>query len=124
MRSCLSLALVSLVIGTMACTTYTALTPPPPGYTASLNTVSDELTISPGVAIAFECVTAGGNPCSDGQATVADPTIAKVFPAYLSGLKQYYSGTYKPSSYVVVGMKPGRTTLQIPDQDPLQIIVQ
>lgn len=117
------IASASVLLFASSCTSYRTLTPPPPSREASLNTSDNELRISTGVALAFECTTAGGNPCSKGVATIDDPSIAKVYPAYLNRLSNYFDGTFSPTSYVVVGMKPGETVLRIPDEDPLRVIV-
>ena len=113
-----------LAISPSGCTYYGALTPPPPGRVASLNTSDNELRLSRGVALAFECVTPGGNPCSEGVATVDDPKIAQVYPAHVGKLDRYMQGTFTPASYVVVGLTTGKTTLRIPGEDPLFVIVQ
>ena len=105
------------------CTYYQTLTPPPPGRQASLNSSDNEITISKGVALGFECTTGGGNPCSKGAAKVDDESVAKVFPAYLNRLDRFVSGTYAPTRYVIVGVKPGQTWLRIPDEDPLRVTV-
>jgi len=113
---------VALLAGP-ACTTYRTLTPPPPSRVATLNTADNEVRISPGVALAFECITPGGNPCGNGDATMDDPKVAKVFPAHVNRLDRFMSGSFTPTSFVVVGVKPGETVLRIPDEDPLRIIV-
>ncbi|MFW5738887.1 MAG: hypothetical protein ACOC1F_00830 [Myxococcota bacterium] len=117
------LPLLALVVAGTGCTTYRTLTPPPPSREASLDSSDRELRISTGVALAFECITPGGNPCSKGQATIDDTSVAKVYPAYLSRLDRFFSGTFTPSSYVVIGVKPGQTVLRIPDEDPMRVIV-
>ena len=113
---------VALIAGP-ACTTYRTLTPPPPSRVASLNTSDDELRVSQGVALGFECITAGGNPCAQGQATIDNQNVAKVFPAHMNQLSHYMEGTFTPTSYVVVGVSPGETVMRIPGEDPLRVIV-
>jgi hypothetical protein len=118
---CLAFLLAAFASG---CTYYGALTPPPPGRVASLNTSDNELRLSRGVALAFECVTPNGNPCSEGVATIDDPKVAQVYPAHVGKLDRYMQGTFTPASYVVVGLAPGKTLLRIPGEDPLHVIVQ
>lgn len=111
------------LLGAPACTSYYTLTPPPPSRTATLDSSENEIQLSPGVALGFTCLTAAGNPCADGQATVDDPKVAKVYPAHVNRLDRYIDGTFAPTSYVVVGLAPGETTLHIGDEDPLRVVV-
>ena len=122
MNASLPCVFVALLM-TTACTTYRTLTPPPPSRVATLDTSDDVLRISRGVALGFECVTGGGNPCSEGQATIDNPSVAKVYPAHINQLERYVDGTFTPTSYVVVGVTPGETVLRIPGEDPLRVIV-
>jgi len=115
--------LCALALSDVACTDYRTLTPPPPGRVATLNSSDDEVRISRGVALGFECTTGGGNPCSEGQATVDDTNVAMVYPAYLNRLERFMEGTFTPTSYVVVGVNPGETVLRIPGEDPLRVVV-
>lgn len=115
------LAGIALACG--ACTSYRTVTAPPPDHVAALDSAHDQLRISAGVAVAFECTTAWGNPCSDGDATVDDPKIARVLPAHLDRLESYMDGTFTPTSYVVVGVHAGTTVLRIPDEDPVTVTV-
>lgn len=106
-----------------ACTHYSALNAPPPGHTAQLNDAADELRVSPGVALAFTCTTPGGNPCSS-SARIEDPGVAKLMPGHLAQLDNYVDGRLPQSSYVVVGLKAGKTRLLIDDEDPIDVIVE
>lgn len=112
-----------LAVACSACTSYRALTPPPPSRAAALDDAHDQLTVSQGVALGFECVTAWANPCAAGKATVDDPGIARVYAAHLGRLETYADGALPPTSYVVVGVHPGRTLLHIPGEDPLKVVV-
>jgi hypothetical protein len=114
--------LVAIAVCT-GCTSYRALTAPPPSRVASLNDSRDELRVSQGVALAFECVTAWGNPCSAGQASIDDEKVAKVLPAHLNRVDPYIEGSLQPTSYVVVGVSPGETTLHIAGEDPVRVVV-
>jgi hypothetical protein len=110
-------------IACSACTSYHAVTPPLPGRSASLDNAHDQLTVSQGVALGFECVTAWGNPCTAGQATIDDQKVAKVYSAHLNHLEGFLNGVLPPTSYVVVGVNPGRTTLHIPGESALRVVV-
>ena len=118
-----SILLVVVVVACSACTSYRTVTAPPPGHVASLDNAHDQLRVSQGVAIAFECTTAWGNPCSAGQASIDDPKVARVLPAHLDRLETYLDGTFAPTSYVVVGVAPGKTVLRIPGEDPVAVEV-
>ena len=118
------LALLCALVACSGCTSYRALTAPPPSRVASLNDSDDELRISSGVDIGFECVTGWGNPCSAGDATIENEKIARVFPAHLNKVDRYVDGSFAPTSYVVIGVSPGQTTLRIPGEDPMKIVVE
>ena len=111
-----------LALLSVSCTRYTSLTVPPPGRVADLHGNDERLEISSGVAFAFECRTQWGGRCSR-QVSVTDPKIAEVHPAYLDDLDWYRGGQFIPSSYVVVGVSPGETTLTVEGEDPLRIVV-
>ncbi len=117
-----AVALAALLAST-ACTSYRALNAPPPSRVATLDNAHDALRISEGVALAFECTTAWGNPCSAGTASVDNPTVATVLPAHLGRLASFVDGTLPPTSYVVVGVKPGETLLRVPGEDPVRVVV-
>lgn len=119
----LSAAALVVVFAATGCTSYRALNAPPPSRVATLDNAHDALRISAGVALAFECTTAWGNPCSAGTATVDDPTVAKVMPAHLGRLSAFANGSLPPTSYVVVGVKPGQTLLRVPGEDPVRVVV-
>lgn len=132
-RVLLRASLLLLLAGSATgCTYYRAITPPPPGKQAHLDTAKDELRISEGVAVAFECVDGSGGPCEPRNAATDDPEIAEVHPAHANelrpdGMQGHHgpaSGSLPPSAYVVVGMSPGETTLRVGDEDPLRVIVE
>jgi len=91
------------------------VSPPPPGYTAVLHTAADTISISSGVALAFECRSASYSPCEKATATVDDPAIAKVMPAYFNQVSERWTwGGPKPvNGFVVIGLKPGATTIRV-----------
>lgn len=104
-----------------ACTSYRAVSVPPPSRAATLDN-NDDVRISQGVALGFECATAWGNTCATG-ATTDDPKVARVFPAHLAKLEGYMNGVLPPSSYVIVGVKPGHTLLRIAGEDAIDVEV-
>lgn len=121
----LSLLALTGLCAAAGCTYYSALTPPPPGRVADLDTEARTIVISRGVALGFRCISAWGDPCSkEGQATLDDPKVAQVYPAYLNRLEPHAWGSFTPTSYVVVGLTAGQTVLRIPDQDPITITVK
>ncbi len=115
--------LLLAAIACSACTSYHAVTPSVPSRTAALDNAHDTLTVSQGVALGFECTTAWGNPCAAGQATVDDQKVARVYAAHLNHLEGFLNGVLPPTSYVVVGMQPGQTTLHIPGESALRVVV-
>ena len=102
-----------------------AITSPPPGKQAELVDSSDARTIklSEGVALGFDCKYENA-PCAGASAEVGDPAIARVFPSYVDELSSYLcdregSGNCsKPGVvFVVLGGKPGETTLTVTTDD-------
>ncbi len=99
-----------------------ALTPPPPGRAARLNTDTNVILLSRGVALAFKCTSSWRNPC-ERQARVDDPNIAQVYPAHLAELEWYAAGNLSPTSWVIVGLCRGETTMRVAGEDPLRVTV-
>jgi len=115
--------LACLAMVTLSCTSYRPLTPAPPGRTATLDGSGSQLRLSRGVALAFECVTGGGNPCGPGQPEVDDSKIARVFPMHANRPGGYATGSSAPQRHVVLGMSPGETWLRIPGESPVRVVV-
>ena len=90
--------------------TYSALTAPPPGLTASLDHNREAIQLSRGVALGFECSDAHDDPCSQ-EARTDDPGIALIFPAALDTLGDRYAleGPQPRSAFVVVAIAAGDT---------------
>ena len=96
-----------------------ALTVPPPGKVAQLDAEKLTLSISRGVAFAFECTEYNNysGPCRDTTVSSADPAIATTFDSYLDELATAYDGgdlgPRSKSAFVVVGLAPGATKLTV-----------
>lgn len=96
------------------------ITPAPPTRTAELRsenplfgTRKHFARLSAGVALAFNCSKSG--PCRNASATSDDPGIVRVDRAHLNQLEQdflSYDNT-PPSSFVLVGVRPGQTWVRI-----------
>ncbi len=97
-----------------------AITPAPPTRTAELRsenplfgTRKHFARLSAGVALAFNCSKSG--PCRNATATSDDPGIVRVDRAHLNQLEQdflSYDNT-PPSSFVLVGVRPGQTWVRV-----------
>lgn len=95
---------------------------PPPTRTATLDRGNDHIEVSQGVALAFECRDVGGVPCEKASAKSQDERIAKVLPAYLDrtsegehwgGPRHHWSGPQPRTAFVVYGIAPGTTKLNV-----------
>lgn len=96
-----------------------ALTVPPPGKAATLDTENRTLELSRGIAFAFACTESGGysGPCRDATITSTEPSIATAFSSYVDELDRAYDGgdlgPRNKSAFVIVGMTPGTTDVRI-----------
>lgn len=116
--------------GGCAETTVTFLTQAPPGRTASVDVETETITLSRGLAIAFECVEwtdAYAGPCRDMDVTFGDDTIGSHVPAHLDALggqnvfsrntgfddTQTVGGPTDRQGGVVLGLAEGTTTLTV-----------
>ena len=103
--------------------TVTALTPPPPGKTAVLD--GEDLDLSRGIALAFECVASNDDyngPCRDATATSSDPGVARVFPSYLDTLAPAWKGggaggPRSRTAFVVIGLAEGTSEVRVETSD-------
>ena len=128
MRRALS-ALAAALLAALACgcsPDFHALTTPPPFATAELCDRGEgcggdrHVTLTKGVALAFECTSSHDDPCTGVTATVGDDTVAQVFAGYLDTLSPGTNdgeagtlGSQPRSALVVVGKRVGHTTLSI-----------
>ena len=101
---------------------YSALTTPPPFAKAELCDGqpscgdAEAITLTKGIALAFDCRAAEGGACKHAKATVKDPEIATVFDGYLDMLSSsngYNAQTATQTAFVVVGKSVGKTTLTV-----------
>jgi hypothetical protein len=97
-----------------------ALTVPPLGKQALLDSEARTITLSRGVALGFDCALDG--PCADASATVDDGNLALVLPAYLDDLgvnytDGLYAGSAAKTGFVLVGKVEGRTKLRVKAED-------
>lgn len=101
---------------------YSALTTPPPFATAELCDGQDScgntesITLTKGIALAFDCRSTNAGPCKNAKLTVADVTIAQSFDSYLDTLSQSYgynAATAPQTAFVIVGKGVGKTTLTV-----------
>jgi hypothetical protein len=92
---------------------FSALTAPPPGATAELDDAADTIALTQGVALGFSC-TYQGAPCDGAEASIDDASVATVQPAYVDLLAPDYRAGDRPRVvFVVVGKRPGETTLSV-----------
>ena len=85
----LLLGFVVHVLGGCAETTVTFLTQAPPGRTATVDVETETLTLTRGLAVAFECVewTEGySGPCRDMDVALGDAALVEHVPAHLDAL--------------------------------------
>lgn len=99
-----------------------ALTEAPPLAVAELDTSGPSIRLTEGIAFAMECISYSGTSCENATASAEDPAIAQVFPAFVDLLApgdayQRAIGSEPRSVFVVVGQKPGNTTVSISSKD-------
>lgn len=112
-------ALAALAIGCGP--TFHAVTAPPATRTAALDAEAETIEISPGVALAFECLPhISTAECEAASPSVDDPRIANVLPAYLAQVDEHWwmrNGPQPRVSFVVWGVAPGKTKLRLRSKD-------
>lgn len=92
-----------------------AISAPPLAKTARLDSRAETIELSPGVALAFECLNPAGDPCEKATASVDDPKVAGVAPAYLDRLSASWRwrGPQPQSGFVVWGVAAGKTVIRV-----------
>lgn len=92
-------------------------TPPPTRSGAHHVDVFDEdqIKISKGVALAFDCADIWtGNPCSIASLQTENKKVAQVYPAFLERQKTPWGTTVEPrSAFVLTGIAPGETVMTV-----------
>lgn len=97
---------------------------PPPSKVAEHSReifADDEIHLSRGVVIAFDCLDPWDfSPCKADTVRTEDPAVARVMRAHLQREKSPWGGGYdttQKEGYVLVGVKPGATTMYIGGPD-------
>lgn len=113
MNQLLLLLLTATITLATACDpTLEALTVPPPGARADLDTDNDRITLSRGAALAIAC-TDGGDLCDYMEVAVANPDIAGARVAYEDALEYTYVGQRPVTSFVIFGKAVGNTSVTV-----------
>jgi hypothetical protein len=113
------IARIALVLGLLlagGCSPhFVAVTTPPVTRAARLDQFEDTLEISPGVAVGFECFSWDWEACQKATASVDDPKIARVAPAYLDDVSKFWHwrGPAPRSAFVIWGVAPGKTVVRV-----------
>lgn len=124
------LALLVHIGGGCAETTVTFLTQAPPGRTASVDVESETLTLTRGLAVAFDCVEwteSYAGPCRDMTVSFNDDAIGESLPAHLDALAgqtafsrqqgfddaQTVAGPTDRQGGVVLALAEGTTTMTV-----------
>jgi hypothetical protein len=120
-------ALLALALAATACSDVdvVAISNPPPGRTATLDG-DDEMRLSRGVALAFQCLGQDDDdsyrgPCRSPRVVSADGAIVSVRPAYLERLVDTTewddanpeNGARPMAAWVAVGLAEGQTTISV-----------
>lgn len=130
MKSLSFAVVVAALVSGCAETTVTFLTQAPPGRTATVDTETETLSISRGLAVAFDCVEWSegySGPCRDMLVSLDDTAIADHIPAHLDALagQNVYSqqdgfddastvgGPSDRQGGVVLALAEGETTLTV-----------
>jgi hypothetical protein len=106
---------------------FQALTTPPPFTEAELCDGAPEcggghtITLTKGIALAFECLSSEGQPCTRAEGLVDNPVVAKVYDGYLTSLSEAYHdnsgdgtrGAQPRSALVILAREVGQTKLRI-----------
>jgi len=99
-----------------------ALSPPPPGRSAWLDSKDSTLEVSQGIAIAIACEKDG--PCRHATARADDPSIAEVVPAHLARLDARTEPGFTPTtsmvpatSFVLIARSAGHTVVRVRSAD-------
>lgn len=124
------LGLLVHIAGGCAETTVTFLTQAPPGRTASVDVETETLTLTRGLAVAFECVEwteSFAGPCRDMSVSFGDDAIGENIPAHLDALggqtafsrqdglddAQTVGGPTDRQGGVVLALAEGTTTITV-----------
>lgn len=125
MRSLSAIATVLAAACTAGCSPLLVdVSTPPPSKVAEHTReifADDVVHLSRGVVIAFDCLDPWDfSPCHAESVRTDDPAIARVLRAHLERQKSPWGGGYdttQKEGYVLVGVKPGATSLFIGGPD-------
>lgn len=116
-RMLLGLCTTALALGAAGCEpSLSALSTPPPGREAELDTDADVIRISEGVALAIECRGQGG-PCEGLSVESDDASVADARAVYRDELAYSTSGPRSAAAFVVVGRRAGQARLSVSSQE-------
>jgi hypothetical protein len=97
-----------------------AITVPPPGKTAQLDTEDQTLHLSRGVAFAFECTewdNSYDGPCRNARVTATNPDVASAYKSYVDSLAPTWDGgdvgPRSRAAFVVVGLAVGDAKVRV-----------
>jgi len=118
----LALALGQISLSGCEGTNFEATTVAPPTRTAELDDADHRITVSKGIALAFECTygfdNAADRNCGEGTIASADASIAGGYLGYSEELFEldYWREDPQgepPTRFVVIGFRAGTTTLDV-----------
>jgi hypothetical protein len=92
-----------------------AMTPAPPGTTASLDSDDQSIELTRGVALGIDCRD-GGLECESMAVEIDDPSVASAYLSFDSEIDrfEYSYDPYQPrTSLVLVGRTAGSTALHV-----------
>jgi len=119
MKHCMSIMGALLLSSVVGCgPSLSAVSTPPPtrtgGHRADIFD-EDEIKISQGIAIAFDCADIWtGDPCTVASLGTEDKKIARVYPAFLERQKTPWGLEVAPrSAFVLAGVSRGETVMTV-----------
>lgn len=122
MKNSTKILLALSSVGVLACETrLEELSTPPPGAIAYIDEPVEEIAISHGAALAFECLYQN-RPCVDAELSVESPEVAMVREVFADDLFERtstvpYDTTETRSIFAIVGRNVGTTTLHVRHDD-------
>ena len=112
-RRVFAVCITFLALGVAGCEpTLSALTTPPPGREAELDTESDAVRISEGVALAIECRGQSG-PCTALALESDDAAVADARVVFRDELASSTGGPRSAAAFVIVGRRAGETRVRL-----------
>lgn len=91
-----------------------AVSEPPPTLRGRIFADDKEIHLSPGVALAVQCVDTCDGPCRGPKVRSDDDAVVEVRKAYhLAGVARGESEEHNAATYVLLGLSPGRTEVRV-----------